>query len=369
MARRAATPRSARRQPTTKRRLVSAPLQVSSGDGELMLRDFFENANDACAVFSLDGHIRAVNGAAERLVGRTREELCGAHVRLVATERTVAETTTRSQQFLAGHKPESSLFVAELLHRDGRMIETEARTRAVRNASGRVIGYQGIFRDLHECRRMEAQLREAERRYRTLVERLPAVIYIADRDAQARTRYMNPRIHELLGFSPDEWLADPKLWHKQVHPDDRERVFTAIRSSLVTNAPFRAEYRLHTRDGRVVWVHDEVVTTAERDAQGTPTSVIGLMRDITEQKQAEEQRQHSETRYRSLFDACPDLMYLTDSQGRLLDANARVRRGTGLTIEALREKTFLDFFAGTNRVPPVNLLDISPVLHFRLYCR
>lgn len=349
MARTAATRRSGRRQPTMKRRRVTAPPQVSSSDDETMLRDFFENANDACALFSLDGHILAVNGAAERLVGRARQELRGAHVRTVATEQTVAETEARSQQFLAGHKPASSLFVAELLRHDGTIVEAEARTRAVRDASGRVIGYQGIFRDLSERRRMDEKLREAEQRYRTLVERLPAVIYIADRDADARTRYMNPRIHDLLGFSPEEWLADPELWHKQVHPEDRERVFATIRASLMNNAPFRAEYRLFTCDGRVVWVHDEVVTAAERDAQGTPISVVGLLLDITDRKHAEEQQQRSDARYRSLFDASPDLMYLTDTSGRLLDANARVLRGTGLSIEALRDKTFLDFFAGNNR--------------------
>lgn len=349
MARTVATRRTGRRAPTVKRRTHAARQQVSSGESERLLRDFFENANDACALFSLDGYIWAVNGAAERLVGRTRQELRGAHVRTVATEQTVAETTLRSQQFLAGHKPASSLFMAELLHRDGRIIETEARTRAVRNARGQVIGYQGIFRDLTERRRMEAALREAERRYRTLVERVPAVIYIADRDGHAQTRYINPRIHQLLGFTPDDWLADPELWQQQVHPDDRERVFATIRRSLADNTPFRADYRLRARDGRVVWVHDEVVMAADRDAQGTPTSVIGVMLDVTEQKQAEEQRQHSETRYRSLFDASPDLMYLTDTTGRLLDANARVLRGTGLAIEALREKTVLDFFAGSNR--------------------
>ncbi len=148
MARTVATRRTGRSAPTVKRRTYAARQQVSTGESERLLRDFFENANDACALFSLDGHIWAVNGAAERLVGRTRQELRGAHVRTVATEQTVAETTLRSQQFLTGHKPESSLFVAQLLHADGRIIETEARTRAVRNARGKVIGYQGMFRDL-----------------------------------------------------------------------------------------------------------------------------------------------------------------------------------------------------------------------------
>ena len=75
----------------------------------------------------------------------------------------------------------------------------------------------------------------------------------------------------------------------------------------------------------------------------------GIYRDLTERLQMQEALRASQERYQVLFDACPDLLYVTDTAGRLLQANAEVLRRTGLSADALRQKTFLDFFAGENR--------------------
>ncbi len=66
--------------------------------------------------------------------------------------------------------------------------------------------------------------KKAEADYRNLVERLPAIVYTCEVGAEGRWRYVSPQIEEILGYSPDEWLADPRLWARQLHPDDRERV-------------------------------------------------------------------------------------------------------------------------------------------------
>ena len=57
-----------------------------------------------------------------------------------------------------------------------------------------------------------------------LVERLPAVTYIADAGIGGRWHYISPQLHALLGFTPAEWLADPELWAQLLHPGDRARV-------------------------------------------------------------------------------------------------------------------------------------------------
>src|SRR5882672_1179751 len=82
--------------------------------------------------------------------------------------------------------------------------------------------------------RDKTQLRAAENRYRTLVERLPAVTYVAELGASGPWHYVSPQIESMLGFSPTEWLADPSIWINRVHAEDRASVL-AVEESFQKN--------------------------------------------------------------------------------------------------------------------------------------
>ncbi|MEP7059966.1 MAG: EAL domain-containing protein [Actinomycetota bacterium] len=128
---------------------------------------------------------------------------------------------------------------------------------------------------------------EAQDRFRVLVEQAPAVVYIDGIDATASSKYMSPQIQPLTGYSVDEWLADDSLWPRLLHPDDLEEALAATMRHNETGEPFKLDYRLIARDGRVVWIHDEAIMI--RDADGTPIYSQGLMQDVTATKLAEEQ--------------------------------------------------------------------------------
>lgn len=139
-------------------------------------------------------------------------------------------------------------------------------------------------------RRVEAALRESEAKYRTLIEQLPAVMYIAALDEQSSTLYQSPQIEQIVGFTAAEWTSDPDLWAKRLHPDDRERVLAELAHSHATGEPFHSEYRLIARDGHVVWVRDEAAIV--RDEMGRPLILQGVLFDITLRKQMEQELQH-----------------------------------------------------------------------------
>jgi PAS domain S-box-containing protein len=143
--------------------------------------------------------------------------------------------------------------------------------------------------DEAERRRAEEALRENEAKYRTLVEQIPASVYIAALDETSGTLYQSPQIEQIVGFTADEWVADPELWANRLHPDDRGRVLAEVAHSHASSEPFRSEYRLRVRDGRVVWVRDEAVIV--RDETGRPLFLQGILYDITERKQAEDAMQ------------------------------------------------------------------------------
>jgi len=142
------------------------------------------------------------------------------------------------------------------------------------------------FGDVTERHDTARALAEAEARFRTLVEHMPAVVHISALDETASTIYMSPQAEGLLGYAPEEWLADPELWVKVLHPDDREETL-GLNLQHLTGRPMSMEYRMIARDGRVVWVREDVVVI--RDPQGKPAFSQGVWLDITEKKRREEE--------------------------------------------------------------------------------
>ena len=140
--------------------------------------------------------------------------------------------------------------------------------------------------------RAKAELSAAESRYRTLVERLPAITYIAELGACGRWHYVSPQIESMLGFTPAEWLADPANWISRIHAEDRVNVLSVEERFQKNRDLFQTEYRMHARDGRILWFRDEAVTLPA--AEGQPFVMQGVLYDITERKRLEDQLRHSQ---------------------------------------------------------------------------
>jgi len=143
-----------------------------------------------------------------------------------------------------------------------------------------------------EWDRAQAELRSAENRYRTLVERLPAVTYLAELGPCGRWHYVSPQIESMLGFSPADWLSDSANWIDRIHEEDREKVLAVEEHFQKNRDLFQAEYRMFARDGRVLWFRDEAVMLPT--AEDEPCLMQGVMYDITERKRLEDQLLHSQ---------------------------------------------------------------------------
>jgi PAS domain S-box-containing protein len=130
---------------------------------------------------------------------------------------------------------------------------------------------------------------EAERRYRTLVEQIPAITYIdvvSDPESTAYPSiYISPQVEAILGYTPEEWMGNDGLWHDLLHPDDRDRMTEEDKAVNRAGAPYAGDYRLIARDGRIVWIHDEARVL--EGAGGASQYWHGVMLDVTEMKEAE----------------------------------------------------------------------------------
>jgi PAS domain S-box-containing protein len=149
-----------------------------------------------------------------------------------------------------------------------------------------LIRLNGVMVDISQYRRTERQLRETEEKYRTLVEGMPAVVYIADFGEEGPWRYISPQIETLFGFSREEWMSGAKVWREHILPEDRQRAMDAELQLLSGEGRMHCEYRIVGRDGRVMWIREEAEPL--RDEHGRPSQLQGVMYDITDRKAAEE---------------------------------------------------------------------------------
>ena len=159
-------------------------------------------------------------------------------------------------------------------HKDGRWVWVRDQAVLVRDEDGSPRFWQGVRSTSRREKESEEQLREAEERYRAIVEHVPAAIYLDRPDADMETIYISPQIEEIAGVSPERWMADPEIWLALMDPSPSEmRCASRTWRSIRERRPWRAEYRIRRPDGKTVWIHDE--TTFLHDGDGEPSLAAG----------------------------------------------------------------------------------------------
>jgi PAS domain S-box-containing protein len=186
--------------------------------------------------------------------------------------------------------------------------------------------YAATQQELAERRRAEDLLRATERRFRTLVEQIPAMVY-SEEFAEGGWMYTSPQIEAMFGFTPEEG-REKGHWKSRLHPDDRDRVLAEDARVDATGEPFRIEYRTLHKDGHPIWVRDEADLVHDDD--GTPLFWQGIVVDITESKRALEREREVTQRLRAL-----DTMKNTflDAVSHELRTPLAAIVGIGITLE------------------------------------
>lgn len=232
-----------------------------------------------------DGVIVYANRAAASLLGAdSGEELVGIRAFDLIHEDSREQVRVRmAEEEEAG--PQGSMLGQRWVRLDGTTVEVEVAGKPV-TFRGKAAGLV-VARDISARRDAEDRLSEAERRYRALVETLPAVSYIDLMDEDQTTLYVSPQIDEVLGLSAKSYEADPKYWESRLHPDDRDETVREYEEFLRSgDDELDQEYRLISEDGRTVWCHDKTVVLEQR--QDGYRMVQGIIFNITEQKLAAE---------------------------------------------------------------------------------
>jgi PAS domain S-box-containing protein len=172
-----------------------------------------------------------------------------------------------------------------------------------------------------------------DHRLQAFIDQGPLTVYVYRPEGPGPNAYMSPQLEAVLGYTAEEWTADPDLFSKVLHPDDRDWVLAEQRRTQEAGEPFRAEYRMMTRDGRVLWFLDEAHEVAGR--KGEPAYYYGYLVEITERKELEEAVRAAEERYRALVEQLPLAIYVDrlDELSSNVYSSPQIERMIGYTAE------------------------------------
>ncbi len=252
----------------TERARKAAAVRLS---GLIEAGSLLEATPECLVVAHADGRIVFANHHVEALTGFSRDELVDRPVDgLIATD---------PREQAAGTSVET------VCHdRDGRAIPVEVHVGAIEGAERFLVV---TLRDMTELQAGREARFEAEAKYRTLVEQIPAVVYLDPIDENQDSIYVSPQVTDLLGIAPAEWLEDPYCWRRHVHEEDIDRVWQEYEDAYRTHIPLYHEYRMVHEDGSIKWVMEQAFPI--KDGDGEPWLIQGVIFDITQRKLAEEE--------------------------------------------------------------------------------
>jgi len=183
--------------------------------------------------------------------------------------------------------------------------------------------------------------------FQSLIEKIPAVVYITALDDKGTRLYVSPQIEKMLGFPWVQWMEDPHLWFKQIYPEDRKRVLMEFYKSQQDNTSFSCEYRLMTNDGRIVWVRDEA--NIVRDSNGDPSYIQGVLLDLSDILQPREVLLKNENKFRTIFEEIAVGIALVNQEGRIVESNRALQKMLGYGGEELFNRSLHEFVYAEDR--------------------
>lgn len=248
---------------------------------ESRFRSLVQRSSDITAVLDEEGAIVYVSPAVEETLGYRAGELMEEKVPRHVHRDDGAKLREAFERVRA-RAGEAARAEFRFRHKDGSWRSLDAVLSNLCDEPG-VAGIVVNARDVTERK-------EAESRYRTLVEQLPVVTYVQGVESSA-LQYLSPQFEAMMGYSVEEYLANPSLRSASIHSEDREWVMAEDARTDETGEPYSVEHRRVSRDGRVFWVRDEAVLI--RSDEGRPLYWQGVMADITERKEAEEELKQS----------------------------------------------------------------------------
>jgi PAS domain S-box-containing protein len=203
-----------------------------------------------------------------------------------------------------------------LRHRDGHLVVFEASGVPFFDDQGELQGYRGVNRDITARKKTEEALRQSEEKYRTILENTEEGYY--ELDLAGNFIFFNDSMCRIYGYPREELMG--MNYRQYMDQETAKKAFRAYNQVYRTGEPGRLfDYPLIRKDKTMRYVEASILL--QKDLSGNPIGFRGIVRDITDRKQAEERLKESEAQFRTLFEAIPDSILVHDDEGTILHVN------------------------------------------------
>lgn len=293
------------------------------------------SSDDAVIGLALDGTILSWNPGAERLYGYPASEAVERALGFLAP----SHESTEMDEALSRAAQGQSVRNLETTHRTagGEDIQVSMTLSPIVGPEGEVNGISAIARDITARKRAETELRETEKRFRTVLETIRDVAYKYDLMTEEYD-YISPSAKEVFGFTAAELAAGgAEGYFARLHPEDFRKVRASTSHLVITGTEPHLEYRYRHKDGHYVWIGDS--RRILRNEEGHAVSIVGLARDITPRKQAEEALRKTAGDVQELLDRLPERVFIKDRNLRFIYVNRAAAEAHGMEPEDIVGKT------------------------------
>jgi len=297
-------------------------------------RELVQASVDLVFVMDLDGHLAFVNRSWERRMGYTSEEIVGKSGLTLVLAECHAACLASLRQAAAGEPVENLQFSA--VTKSGKHLDFLANLAPVRDARGRVVQIIGSGRDITESRRAQEQLASSQERLRILFEYAPDAYYLSD--LMGTFLDGNRAAEELCGYRREELIGKNFLKLDLLPRKQLPRAAGYLAKNALGHPVGPVEFRLRRADG--TQVHVEIRTYPVR--VGGQNVVLGIARDISDRRRAEESLKESEEKYKVIFEEAHEGIVYLDEVGRVLEVNKKTQEILQQTKEQIVGKHFIE---------------------------
>jgi diguanylate cyclase (GGDEF)-like protein/PAS domain S-box-containing protein len=309
-------------------------------------RTILENMQESYYELDLAGNFTFVNNTVCRNLGYSKDELIGMNYRQYTDKEDLQRVfQAYSKVYLTGEPFEE--FCWQVIKKDGTKMYIEGSASLKKDSVGKPIGFKGIDHDITDRKKAEEEMRQSEEKYRTILENIEDGYY--EVDLAGNFTFFNDSLCRILGYSKEELMGMNN--RQYTDKEHSKKLFQAFNKVYKTGEPTKEfNWQVIRKDGTKKYI--EASTSLQKDSSGKPIGFRGIVRDITERRQAEFQKEEmldslreSDERYKALFDHSLDIVFVNDFEGRIIDANAAALNRLGYTREEIPSVNFASFLS------------------------
>jgi PAS domain S-box-containing protein len=311
--------------------------EESLHNASLYTRNLIEVSLDPLVTINQEGRIIDVNKATETVTGISRKQLVGSDFTKYFTEPEKAKAGY--QQVLSEGLVRD--YPLTIRHTSGSTIDVLYNATVYKNEAGQVQGVFAAARDITKRKQAEESLRESEEKYRTILESIKEGYF--EVDLTGNFTFFNDSLCRNLGYSKEELIGMNN--RQYTDKENAKKLFQAFNKVYKTGEASEGfDWQIIRKDGTKRYVEASVLL--QKDSSGKPIGFGGIVRDVTERKEAEEELKEVQLFNTAILDSIPGILYLYDDTGHLVQWNKQNEEVTGYSSEELKGMYVLDWFGG-----------------------